>query len=137
MSLKKILSTGLFAISISGMSILAHGANSLTIVNNTAQDSTAIINNGGCSASVLGEKGITRAGKQNTIDSFIIWYACYASPANCKADVYMTSNCTGEKIATVVFDTNTGIKSISMLSNDYAFIGTGFSVHLNGGKQTL
>jgi hypothetical protein len=132
-SFKKIIFTGLF-LGISSLPLLAHAANSLTIKNNTPQDSTAIINNGSCSANALGEKGITKGGGgENTIDSFVIWYACYSNPHNCKADVYMTNNCTGPKVATVLFDTDTGIKSITMLSNQYAFIGSGFSVTLNGG----
>lgn len=132
MFFRKILSAGLF-VGISSLPLFAYGANALTIKNNTGQDSTAVINNGGCSANLMGEAGITRAHQERTIESFYVWYACYANPHNCKADVYMTSDCSGPRIATVLFDTDTGIKNISMLSNNYAFIGNGFRVEINGG----
>lgn len=86
-------------------------AGALTIHNRTAFDSTSITNNASCS-SLLGETGITRAGQDKVVSDTLIRTACMLKRHPCKSDVYMTANCTGRKIATVLFDVDTGIVSI-------------------------
>lgn len=102
-------------------------AGDLVINNHTDFDSTSVINNGACST-ILGEIGISRAHTDsNVVPDKKIRFACFANKHNCHADVYMTDNCTGEKVATVLFDVDTGIKSIQMSSTKFAITGSGFT----------
>jgi len=132
MSIKKIASTGLLSLSLTGIPFLAHAE--LRINNHSNSDSTAVINNGTCSSSALGAAGITEAHSTNTVSDFIIWYTCRSSPHDCRADVYMTRDCYASgasKVASVVFDTQIGIKSIDNFSDKYLISGSGFSIDLS------
>lgn len=104
----------------------------LTITNNTNLDSTSIINRGLCSAT-LPTGGVTKAHTTNVISSFNLGLACVRDQRNCKADVYMTNNCTGPIIATVILDTKTGIKSVEMKDENYTITADKFKVVLSGG----
>ena len=112
-------------------SMVAH-AEAVTIVNNTNRDSTSIINNGSCST-VLGSSGITRAHTTNVVPEMKMKLACIRNSKNCIADVYMTDNCTGNKIATAVFDVSTGMKSITIIDPQYNITASGFTVVIDGG----
>lgn len=131
MSFKKIIAASI----ITALSIpaLAQAAD-LTIVNNTNQTSTSMINGTSCS-SALGDIGITAPHSQSTIPSSKVNLACIANPTNCRADVYMTNNCTGSSVAVVIFDTKTGIKSVSMIDNSYAISAAtnSFQATISGG----
>lgn len=106
MSVKKIILTSLVAMSMSSISMMAYAK--LSIMNNTDKDSTSILNDGMCSSMLPG--GVTKAHSPNEVDDKIIAMGCLMHETNCKADVYMTNNCTGNKVATVFFDTKKGIK---------------------------
>lgn len=118
------LSVGLSVCSLSGY------AQSLTIVNNTDLQSTSIINNGICS-SQLGNDGITQPHSTHVINDKIIALACFGNTNNCRADVYMTNNCSGSLIATVTFDTKIGIKAIKNYSAKYNFTNDAFNIIIN------
>lgn len=106
-------------------------ANSLTIVNNTDFDSTAIINHGVCST-ILGEKGITRAHTTNVVPEGKLKMACLMNKENCVADVYATANCKGPVIATAVFSITTGMKGQPQVKDKrFDVVATGFTVVLN------
>jgi hypothetical protein len=105
-------------------------AGDLTIVNNTKNFSTSVINNGPCST-ILGDIGVTKPNSTNTVPSSKVKFACSIHPSSCSADVYMTNNCTGSKIATVTFDVDKGIKSVKMDTPAYLITGVGFIVTLN------
>lgn len=107
-------------------------AGDLTLVNNTNQDSTSVINNGVCST-ILGSTGITKAHSTNVVPESKINLACILNRSNCKADVYMTNNCTGKVVATVVMDTKKGIKSVDIKDKSYQIDAKDFRVELNGG----
>lgn len=132
MSIKKNIALSLLAISASSISIYA-GATDLTIVNNTNQDSTSYINGSPVCSSYI-PYGITRAHSTNGIPEDTIAMACMADTVNCKADVYMTPDCTGPVVATVIFDINQGIKSITPRSSAYQINGGGFYITINGGN---
>jgi hypothetical protein len=136
MEFKKILSAGLVVLGIS-FSFSAHAfiANSdLTIVNDTNHDSTSIINNGLCST-ILGDSGVTKAHSTNVVKADILKKACYFSQHNCQADVYMTNNCSGTKIATVFFDIATGVKGYpDVFDKSYTITASGFGISLAGGN---
>lgn len=112
----------------------------LTIVNHTKKDSTSIINAGLCS-STLGEGGISRAGKPPlVVPDSLIKLACAGNLSNCVADVYMTSNCTGQKVGTVVFDIKTGTKSVTLNpSSSYKITSAlhSFTFTLDGGPTAI
>lgn len=104
----------------------------LTITNKTDFDSTSIINNGGCSAK-LGPNGITRAHSTNVVPDKIVRLSCLRSPNNCTAVVYLTTNCSGAPIYTVVFDVDKGIKSANPIDpehNNFQISYSGFSITL-------
>jgi hypothetical protein len=84
----------------------------LTIVNNTDSDSTCIVNDGMCS-NELGDQGITHAHTSNLILQIELYIACGSNTSNCKADVYMSSNCSGPKVGTVILDINQGISQLT------------------------
>lgn len=124
--MKKIMAFGLLGF---GLVSTAFAASDLTIVNNTNNDSTSIINNGICSNTLSG--GVTKAHSTNVVKKTVIGLACLGHASNCKADVYMTNNCSGNKVASVVFDTGSGIKSITMNSNNFHISGSGFRIQLD------
>lgn len=104
----------------------------LTIVNNTNRDSTSVINHGACST-ILGSHGITPAHSTNVVPSKIVTFACLLNRSNCRADVYMTNNCSGPVIATASFDVNSGIKSIDILDPSFTVSYSGFAITISGG----
>lgn len=130
MKMRKIAGMSLVALSLSGMSVLAHAE--LVIKNNTKQDSTAKIN-GSCSSSLPG--GITKAGTTNKVSDIIIGIACLGHSSDCKAEVFMNATCTGSPIAYAVFDTSKGVQSVKLLTNEYQIIAPvgSFNITLNGG----
>lgn len=90
-------------------------ATPLTIINNTNHDSTSIINGGACSNS-LGPAGVTKAHSTNLVLDIVIKHICRFTPKNCRADIYMTNNCTGPVVGTAVLDINAGIQSVSSIA---------------------
>ena len=103
-------------------------AQNLIVNNRTDFDSTSLINNGICS-SQLGEIGISRAHTENnTVPEAKVKFACKFNPKNCQADVYLTANCTGSKIATVTFDVDQGIKGSTVYDGRYEITGSGFVI---------
>ena len=110
-------------------------ASDLTLINHSNHDSTSVMNNGPCSADILGDKGVTRAHSINVVPDKILNTACILNKLNCKAEVHMTSDCTGPIIATVILDVKKGIKSITPSKNTdgYTVTGSGFTATVDGG----
>jgi len=108
MFLKKLAGVGAMVI---GVTVAAPAYADLTIVNNTDYDSTCIVNDGACST-ILGDIGITHAHSTNSLDYVLLRIACGLHPDNCHADVYMSNDCSGPKVGTVVMNINDGISSI-------------------------
>lgn len=133
MKITKIIIAGVLGM---GMSFSAFAGSDLHIFNNTKYDSTSKINDGMCSKDIpesLGG-GVTKAGEKKTVPSKAIGFACFGHSSDCKADVYMTADCSGPIVSTVMFDTSKGIKSITPKSTEFTVTGSGFDVQLNGGK---
>lgn len=107
----------------------------LTISNNTKQYSTCVINNGPCS-SVLGAEGVTSPGEQNhKVSAATINFAC-SFKKDCVADVYMSKNCTGDKVATLSFNVDSGISAAPKILNSKYKINAplkSFNVSISGG----
>ncbi|MDR3491771.1 MAG: hypothetical protein P4M12_07005 [Gammaproteobacteria bacterium] len=105
----KIICT-LLGASLLALPIIASAA--LTIVNNTSHDSTTIINNT-CSTAI-GSDGITHPHSVNQVSDMNIRLVCFMTPNNCVADVRMTADCSGESVATVVYDVDSGVKQATL-----------------------
>jgi hypothetical protein len=135
MTMKKKVLTSLVIVSVS-MPLLAMAAD-LTIINNTNQDSTSIINGGPCS-NILGASGVTRAHTTTVVPEYVIKRACIFNKSNCQADVHMTDNCSGPTIAKVVFDVNSGIKSVTPVNTSlgYSVSGNSYAASINGGPTS-
>src|SRR3990167_5526407 len=125
------LSARFLAIVICSIPLCVQAGN-LTVVNNTNFDSTTITNNFSCSDHLPGGKGITKAHSTNVIPENTVNVACIRNKDNCKADVYLTANCTGPMVATVIFDVKNGIKSVAVHDSKYKISGTGFYITLDG-----
>lgn len=124
-------------IAIGSLPLLANAgifsaSSNLTIVNNTNRDSTSRINGGPCST-FLGAVGITHAHSVNVVPARTVGLACIANRANCTANVYMTSNCSGPVVGTVILDISSGIKSIALYDKTYSVSGSGFGITIGGG----
>ncbi|MDR3478738.1 MAG: hypothetical protein P4M14_12005 [Gammaproteobacteria bacterium] len=133
-----IFSSFVLSASLLALPIAAHA--DLTIVNNTAENSTSIINDGICSAApVFGEFGVTKAKSTNQVPQKTLNIACFFHPTNCKADIYMNpppapgqgDSCNGSPIATVVMNMNSGITSIKMSA------GSPYKISANGFYLTI
>lgn len=134
MSLKKTFLSSLLMVGLS-LPLFAQ-ANDLTITNNTDQDSTSRINQGMCSKDILGPNGITYKHSTRVIKNVQIKVACMAKPEDCKADVYMTNNCTGNVITTISYSVTKGILGHTPVLDGYELtIDNAFKVTLNGGPK--
>src|SRR3990167_1148962 len=115
-----------------GLLPLAHAG--LNITNNTDKPSTAVINNGPCST-MLGEHGTTQPHTTNSVPDGIIKLACLIHTSDCKANLYMSDNCSVSVIANIVFDTKKGIRNIDNKNIDgYTVSGSGFDATINKGQ---
>lgn len=136
--MKKIIMASLLAIGISAP-LLAQ-AGSLTLHNYTKKDSTALVN-GACST-MLGEKGVTRAGQTNTLTEKQVNQACAGGDkTHCQALVFMTDHCnvgnpSEPVIAEIYLNTSTGITSSETKDPSYNLtVNNPFEVTLTGGPQ--
>ena len=109
----------LLALMVSGIGSVACAAHDLTTINNTDFSSTAYINHRSCSSSIPGGDGVTAPHSTKTIAGFLVGLACLGNSSSCSADIFLDNDCKGTPIATVILDTNSGVKSIQMLSSEY------------------
>ena len=128
MLLKKIM---MATVLIAGTSPLFAYTPDLTIENKTIYPSTSVLNGGLCSTSILGADGITPPKSKKVIKGYQIRLACMLNLENCKADVYMTNNCTGDVISTVTLSVNTGIKAVTPPKNGFVIVTTPFSIQVD------
>jgi len=132
MSLMKTTLKGLIAIALSLPAISFAMEDFLTITNATKLDSTSKSNGLFCSTK-LGNIGITRAGTTNYVQRRLVFLACANNPTNCQTEVYLTTNCSGPSIATVIMDARNvpeavGLKSFTMHDSHYNIEGAGFTI---------
>ena len=107
------------------------GNKDIIVINNTDKFSTSRINDGMCSSG-LPSNGKTEPHKVNRIPELVAKLACGDLPNNCKADVYLTEDCSGPILSSVIFDIDTGVKSASpsgIPGYDVTFGGFGFSLN--------
>lgn len=112
---------------------LMANATGLTIINNTSHDSTSIINNGGCSAALLGESGISRAHSPTFVTEFKMKLACGKNKTACQAKVFMSADCSGPSIATVKLNLSSGIFDVENQNiGGYVVSGSQFQATIDG-----
>ncbi|MES2217012.1 MAG: hypothetical protein V4501_01235 [Pseudomonadota bacterium] len=109
--------------------VLAMATATLVIHNNTDYPSTSIINGGICSSFLPAGIGITEPHSTNSVPGVTVHSACWANRENCSAVIYLTQDCSGASIGTVVLSTTSGVKSISA-TGAYSITGNGFEVTL-------
>ncbi len=140
---KKAIRSAVICAGLLAVPVLVNAGSALTIVNNTNQPSTSVINGGACSSKIPipGLKGVTDPHSTNVIAAPLVGLVCnHKSP--CFADVYMTDNCSNgganPVIATIVLDLNSGIQSVTMKdASSYSISYSGFTVTMDGGTQKL
>ncbi len=108
MKLRTIINS-ILAVGTISLSSLALASPSLTIHNNTDFPSTVVTNDNACSSGIPNGEGVTPKHDSRTIDGKKVRAACILNTKRCKADVYLSDNCTGAVIATAYFDVDTGL----------------------------
>jgi hypothetical protein len=103
------------AMSISLLLPAMASADNFKIVNSTSNELSFGINHT-CSS----EFGSIPAHSNKTIPEANFYAACKQSPHNCVAKVYVDDNCSGKHVATVVFDTDGGLKEV-LKTGGYAY----------------
>lgn len=125
LSIKKLLTAAVCIGSLAGSVAFAGG---LTIDNRTDYFSTAVINNGACSNKLPFGKGITNPHSVNDINEYLVKFACMSDTHNCKADIYMTNDCSGPVVANATFDVDQGITDFQLQDNRFDVKINGYSV---------
>jgi len=136
MKITNLASIAVAALSIATTAVYANttGKYDITIANNSNAAATAFAGNSPCS-NAAGKKGIIQPHSQVTVPGFAIGMYC---TADCVAKVYMSENCTGKSIASVVVNIKEGIKSIQNTDDSespYRVVGGGTYVSIEGGPQ--
>jgi hypothetical protein len=130
MKIKSLAILGALSLSILPITSFAD----ITITNNTNSPATAFAGNSPCS-NAAGDRGVIQPHSQIVIADWIVGIYC---TTDCKAEIFMTKNCSGKSIATVTANKKDGVKST--ISHDdradgYRIIGTGKSVSIEGNPQ--
>jgi len=121
---KKIFAFSLLA--YTSLCYASHG--DLTLDNQTNFPSTSklIIGSGqnGVCSNAYGDLGITQPHKDKKISKAMLDMICMGHGKKCRADVYLTDDCSGTPVALIVYDTNIGFTGeCKSLSNDYVVEG--------------
>lgn len=87
----------------------------ISITNNTDNYGTGSIN-GTCS-NIAGDKGVINPGQTLTVPQIAFDMLCFGM--DCTADIYLTKNCTGKKVATADIDPDDGILSVNLIDKEH------------------
>lgn len=105
--LKKI--TLLLGISLLSLPLCAYA--DLTVINDTNRDAAGKVNDSICSGN-YGDKGLIHAHTSVTVPENQLMMGCGSHLRDCKADIYMTNDCSGDKAGTIIFDVASGITHV-------------------------
>jgi hypothetical protein len=97
----------LIAVCLISLPIMVNAA-AITITNHTDSYGTGKIN-GTCS-NFIGDKGVIQPGQELTVPQEIFDSLCFGM--TCTAEIYLSKNCRGNKVAVAKIDPSSGIKSI-------------------------
>lgn len=104
----------------------------IDIINHTGLYGTGKVKNGACSAT-LGDRGIIKPHGNLTLNAAEIIYLCGFK--TCEAFLFVTNNCTGDKIATVTMDAYSGVKNVvNHKPGEYLITGGGSSLSIESYK---
>ncbi len=111
-------------------------ADSLTIVNNTDSYITSTVNpdtkGSICSSTMPGGYGITPPHSAKSIPSLAVMAACGISHQHdCKADIHLSSDCSGAAIGRALFDTSKGILEAGTNDVKYRITYSGFTATID------
>ena len=105
MKIKSLALLGAVALSIIPMAAFAD----LKITNNTDAPATAFAGNSPCSSSAPGGKGVIQPnGGFVEVPDWAVGIYC---SSDCRAEVFMSKNCSGKPVATCIGNKRDGIKS--------------------------
>ena len=130
MKIKHLALLGAVALSVSPIAAFAD----LHISNNSNSPATALAGMSPCS-SAAGTRGVIKAHGEISVPDFLVGMYC---KKDCQAHVFMTKNCSGKSIATVVANMHDGVKSIQNSDNSpdgYRVVGSGKNVAIEGGPH--
>lgn len=124
---KKLLA--LFSALSFGIAPLAAHAD-FTIYNNTNYPATASVATSPCS-NAAGERGIIQPHGNVVVPD---WAAGLYCTLDCKAQVYMSRNCSGRSAATVIGNTRVGVKKVENHNiNGFSVTANGKTIVIQGG----
>ena len=112
MKFKKLGSIATIMLCSNLLAVPLANATGFLIANNTDKNFTVNINQA-CSV----EFGIINAHSTKIISEAAFNNACKGTPLYCEAKIYHSDNCSGEKVANVVFDTTIGVKEITVVGH--------------------
>lgn len=128
MKIKHLATIAAFVMSMSSMA--AHA--DLFIANNTDASATAYAGTSPCS-NAAGDRGIIKPHGSVQIPDFLVGMYC---TNNCKAQVFMSKNCSGKSIATVTANKKQGVIDIENHGIEgYQVVGSGKSISIEGGQS--
>lgn len=104
----------LIAACLISMPLMASAAD-IDITNNTDNYGTGSIN-GTCST-IAGDKGVISPGQTLTVPQIAFDMLCFGM--DCTADIYLSKNCTGKKVATADIDPDDGIISVNLIDKEH------------------
>lgn len=128
MKIKSLALLGAIALSTVSYAAYATGKD-MTINNNSDAVATASAGVSPCSGSI-GDRGIIKPHSNVVIPSWAVGMYC---TSDCKAQVYISKNCSGKSIATVTANVRDGVKKIENHDVDgYQVVGSGFNMSIEG-----
>ena len=137
MKIRRLIARRL-AVLLVGFIPLAPFADNLEIWDDTDYNATFRVNQGDCSAVVLGKDGLTKAKSWSNVDMGAVISLCDKNQDKCSVDIYMTDDCTGSIVGTAIMNTAEGITSVESKKVDGFFVSRKrnvrvFSISIIGG----
>ena len=123
------------ALAFSAFPLFAY-ADDISIMNNTNSPGTGYLSgkysDSPCSSDA-GTGGVIEPHSSIVLPEYVI-NLIYCSISPCKGTIFMSTNCSGRKIATVTIDRRKGVTDITNHNVDgYIVSGGGSSISINGG----
>ena len=131
-----MLFSSLLFVSFYSSSIITF-ASDIQIYNDTNFFATSRINGGKCSNEPpLGNDGVTQpCQKPHIVSEKLLNLVCWKNKTPCTADVYLTNNCTGPVIATVLVNLKENTLNIPWHDDRYVITHDGFKINFSDGLK--
>lgn len=76
--------------------------------------------------------GVTDKFSVNTVKHHYLKKACKADPQHCNMEAYSTEDCTGDSLASITLDIQSGVTNITPHSETYKINASGFNLFFAG-----